>query len=112
MPLYEYRCEKCEGVIEVLQKHSAKPLTVHDTCGGPLERLISTSALHFKGSGWYVTDYGRSRKRDGSDPKSAKDDSKPSKDDSKSARDDSKAAKPASDAKSESAPAKPAETKS
>jgi putative FmdB family regulatory protein len=105
MPLYEYRCKKCGLVIEVLQKHSAKPLTVHDKCGGALERLISTSAFHFKGSGFYATDYGRSAKQGGSAPKSGKDGSK-------AAKDDSKAAKPEQDAKSESGPAKPSEAKS
>jgi putative FmdB family regulatory protein len=57
MPLYEYKCDKCGTVFEVIQKFSDEPLHVHDQCGGTLERLISTSALQFKGSGWYVTDY-------------------------------------------------------
>jgi putative FmdB family regulatory protein len=97
MPLYEYHCKKCEAVFEVLHKRSTDLLTVHETCGGSLERLISPSAFHFKGSGWYVTDYGRSAKRDGSAPKSAKD--------------DSKAASPKAETKTESTPAKPAESK-
>jgi len=59
MPLYEYRCRSCGEVFEVLQKFSDKPLTVHDDCGGGLERLLSPPGLHFKGSGWYVTDYAR-----------------------------------------------------
>jgi predicted nucleic acid-binding Zn ribbon protein len=42
-----------------MQKFSDAPLTVHADCGGELEKLISTSALKFKGSGWYVNDYGR-----------------------------------------------------
>jgi predicted nucleic acid-binding Zn ribbon protein len=46
-------------VFEVIQKFSDQPLTVHENCGGVLERLISPSALQFKGSGWYVTDYGK-----------------------------------------------------
>ncbi len=57
MPLYEYKCDKCGTVFEVIQKFSDEPLHVHDQCGGTLERLISPSALQFKGSGWYVTDY-------------------------------------------------------
>ncbi len=60
MPLYEYRCGKCERVFEVIQKFSDSPLTVHDDCGGQLERLISPPAFQFKGSGWYITDYARS----------------------------------------------------
>jgi len=57
MPLYEYECDKCHKVFEVMQKFSDAPLTVHEDCGGALERLISAPAIQFKGSGWYVTDY-------------------------------------------------------
>jgi putative FmdB family regulatory protein len=58
MPLYEYKCQSCGEKFEIIQKFSDKPLEVHEKCGGgPVERLISTSALQFKGSGWYVTDY-------------------------------------------------------
>jgi putative FmdB family regulatory protein len=57
MPLYEYKCDKCGAVFEVMQKFSDEPLHVHEQCGGMLERLISAPALQFKGSGWYVTDY-------------------------------------------------------
>jgi putative FmdB family regulatory protein len=59
MPLYEYRCEKCERVFEVMQKFSDTPLTEHEGCGGAVERLISAPAFQFKGSGWYITDYAR-----------------------------------------------------
>jgi putative FmdB family regulatory protein len=59
MPLYEYKCASCGDVFEVIQKFSDEPLHEHPGCGGPVERLISASALQFKGSGWYVTDYGR-----------------------------------------------------
>jgi len=62
MPLYEYKCGSCGDVFEVIQKFSDQPLTVHENCGGALERLISTSALQFKGSGWYVNDYGKGNK--------------------------------------------------
>ena len=58
MPLYEYKCQSCGETFEVIQKFSDAPLEVHEKCGGPVERLISTSALQFKGSGWYVNDYG------------------------------------------------------
>lgn len=61
MPLYEYKCDRCHETIEVLQKFSDAPLTVHDGCGGALERLISPSALQFKGSGFYITDYSKSK---------------------------------------------------
>jgi|SRR5579885_1300671 putative FmdB family regulatory protein len=59
MPLYEYHCRRCDEVFEVMQKFSDDPLAVHEGCGGELDRLLSPPALQFKGSGWYVTDYGR-----------------------------------------------------
>lgn len=58
MPLYEYRCEKCHRTFEVLQSFSDSELTECSECGGHLERLLSAPAIRFKGSGWYVTDYG------------------------------------------------------
>ncbi|MFZ3263341.1 MAG: zinc ribbon domain-containing protein [Terriglobales bacterium] len=59
MPLYEYQCKKCKHRFEKIQKFSDKPLTKCPECGGPLEKLISKSSVQFKGSGWYVSDYGR-----------------------------------------------------
>lgn len=57
MPLYEYRCTKCGERMEVLQHLSDAPPAECPRCGGALEKVISASALQFKGSGWYVTDY-------------------------------------------------------
>jgi putative FmdB family regulatory protein len=62
MPLYEYRCHGCGKTFEVRQKFSDPPLNKHDECGGEVERLLSPPAFQFKGSGWYVTDYGRNGK--------------------------------------------------
>jgi putative FmdB family regulatory protein len=59
MPLYDYRCHKCGKTFEVRQRFSDPVLTVHEDCGGDLERLISPPAFQFKGTGWYVTDYAR-----------------------------------------------------
>ena len=59
MPIYEYLCESCGKKFEVLQKFSDEPLLIHPECGGKVEKLISTSALQFKGSGWYVNDYAK-----------------------------------------------------
>ncbi|MBZ5605188.1 MAG: zinc ribbon domain-containing protein [Acidobacteriia bacterium] len=59
MPLYEYRCEKCGKVFEVIQKFADAPLETHQDCGGHVERLLSTPALQFKGTGWYITDYAK-----------------------------------------------------
>ena len=105
MPIYEYKCKQCGAVFEVLQKHSAKPLTTHKDCGGPVERLISTSALQFKGSGFYITDYARGSAA-GAKPR-AKDSQKTDKTD-KSDKSD----KPAPVTKTESVAAKPADSKS
>jgi putative FmdB family regulatory protein len=58
MPLYEYRCEKCHRTFEVIQRFSDPELTECSECGGHLERLLSAPAIRFKGTGWYVTDYG------------------------------------------------------
>jgi len=59
MPLYEYQCENCGKVFELIQKFSDEPTAIHEQCGGKVHRLISAPALHFKGSGWYVTDYAK-----------------------------------------------------
>jgi len=70
LPLYEYKCLKCGAVFEVLQRNSsAKPVTTHKDCGGPVERLVSTSAFHFKGTGWYATDYAKKSGSEASHPK-------------------------------------------
>src|SRR5947199_4800595 len=62
MPLYDYRCHKCGETFEVRQKFADELLKVHEGCGGELERMISAPALQFKGTGWYVTDYGKGGK--------------------------------------------------
>ena len=80
MPLYEYKCGSCGETFEVIQKFSDEPLKVHEKCGGgPVERLISPAALQFKGSGWYVTDYGSSKNGKSTEAKAAKDGKKESK---------------------------------
>ena len=59
MPLYEYACKKCGQHIEKIQKFSDSPLTQCEKCGGRLEKLLSRSAIQFKGTGWYITDYAK-----------------------------------------------------
>ena len=58
MPLYEYQCEKC-GRFERLVKFSDPPLAACPTCGGNVQKLFSSPAIQFKGSGWYITDYAK-----------------------------------------------------
>lgn len=60
MPIYEYYCPKCDRNFEKLRKFSDEPLTIHDECGGPIDRLLSAPAFQFKGTGWYITDYNKS----------------------------------------------------
>jgi putative FmdB family regulatory protein len=61
MPIYEYECRKCGHRLEVMQRVSDPPRKRCPECGGALKKLISAPAIQFKGSGWYVTDYGGKR---------------------------------------------------
>jgi putative FmdB family regulatory protein len=60
MPLYEYECEAENGRrFEIIQKFSDPILTVCPSCGGPVRKLLSSPAIQFKGSGFYITDYAK-----------------------------------------------------
>jgi putative FmdB family regulatory protein len=59
LPLYEYRCLHCDARFERIQKFSDPPIKTCEICGGRLEQLLSSPAIQFKGSGWYITDYAR-----------------------------------------------------
>ena len=61
MPIYEYRCQN-DHRFEVLQKFADEPLTECEVCGAPATRVLHPVAIHFKGSGFYSTDYGRKKK--------------------------------------------------
>ena len=64
MPIYEFRCENGH-LFEVMQRISDPPITVCETCGAPVTRVFHPIAVHFKGSGFYNTDYGtRKRQRE------------------------------------------------
>jgi putative FmdB family regulatory protein len=64
MPIYEYRCENGH-TFEVLQRMTDDPVSVCETCDAPVQRVFHPVAVHFKGSGFYNTDYGtRNRKRE------------------------------------------------
>jgi len=113
MPLYEYRCSKCDKTIEVMRKFSDPPLTEHEGCGGTLERLLSAPAFQLKGTGWYATDYGKggtkpapaseSKSGDGKGAESKDSESKPK----ESKSDGDKASESKSETKSEAKPATP-----
>lgn len=75
MPLYEYKCDHCDEIFEVMQKFSDAPLATHDKCGGPVRRLVSVPAIQFKGTGWYITDYARAGSNGGSGKNGGKGDS-------------------------------------
>jgi putative FmdB family regulatory protein len=59
MPLYEYQCKKCHHRFERIQKFSDPHVKKCPDCRGPVELVVSAPAVQFKGSGWYVTDYGK-----------------------------------------------------
>ncbi len=63
MPIYEFECRKCKAHTEIIQNMSDKPPIKSDKCGGRLEKQVSASAIQFKGSGWYVTDYAGNGKK-------------------------------------------------
>jgi len=65
MPVYEYQCKDCGKIEEVFQKISDPVRTTCPHCRGSLNKLISQSAFHLKGSGWYVTDYGGAKTGNG-----------------------------------------------
>jgi putative FmdB family regulatory protein len=62
MPIYEYRCENGH-LFEVMQKMTDEPVTQCETCGAPVQRVFHPVAVHFKGSGFYNTDYGTSKRK-------------------------------------------------
>lgn len=64
MPIYEYECTQCGNVEEVIQKFSDEPLTECTHCSGKLQKLVSHSSFHLKGTGWYVTDYANPSKKE------------------------------------------------
>ena len=60
MPLYEYQCEACATRFERIQKFSDPPIETCPNCGkGPVKKLLSSPAIQFKGSGFYITDYAK-----------------------------------------------------
>jgi putative FmdB family regulatory protein len=67
MPLYEYECAACHRRFERIQKFTDPSIDVCPNCGqGPVRKLVSSPAIQFKGSGWYITDYARKSASDAS----------------------------------------------
>jgi putative FmdB family regulatory protein len=58
LPLYEYKCKKCAHHFDKIEKYTASAVKTCPKCGGKAERQLAAPAIQFKGSGWYVTDYG------------------------------------------------------
>ena len=79
MPLYEYRCLKCKRHTDKIEKVDGPHLKKCPHCGGKVESVLSTSAIHFKGAGFYATDYARKGNSgdSGKDEKTEKPESKP-----------------------------------
>lgn len=69
MPIYEYRCDECEQVFEAIQRISDEPLDTCRLCGAAARRIVSSPAIQFLGSGWYVTDYARKNAEKGANGK-------------------------------------------
>jgi len=71
MPLYEYECESCGKRFELIRKFSDPPVETCFTCGGPVHKLLSSPAIQFKGTGWYITDYARKNAPSSSESKAS-----------------------------------------
>jgi putative FmdB family regulatory protein len=103
LPLYVYRCLKCKRNIEKIEKLSGPFLKKCPHCGGKVESVITAPAIQFKGTGWYVTDYGR--KTAGNDGSKVAQNEKPEKSE-KSSKSESKPAAPVKDEKKTAATSK------
>ena len=67
MPLYEYQCDACAHRFELIQKFSDPPPASCPECDGAVRKLVSSPAIQFKGTGWYVTDYARQDRKEAPD---------------------------------------------
>jgi putative FmdB family regulatory protein len=99
MPVYEYKCENGH-VFDVVQRMTDEALTECQECGAPAVRVLYSPAIHFKGSGFYNTDYGK-KKKAGANGSS-----------SESSSDDSRSSEPGSDSGSNSSDSKSSDSKS
>ena len=100
MPLYEYECEKCNHRFERIQKFSDELVSSCPSCDGKVKKLLSSPAIQFKGTGWYVTDYARQPRNKETD--SSKTDSSKTDRDKDSSQKESSASEKASSSQKES----------
>jgi putative FmdB family regulatory protein len=82
MPIYEYECLQCGQIEEALQKFSDRSLSKCRHCSGKLQKLVSRSSFHLKGTGWYATDYANKSGKPSPSASSKKTKDAPSKKDS------------------------------
>jgi putative FmdB family regulatory protein len=83
VPIYEYRCENGHE-FEVVQRMIDDPVTKCEVCGATVQRVFSPVAVHYKGSGFYTTDYARKGKDEGAKATESKSDSSSKGDSAKS----------------------------
>lgn len=112
MPIYEYRCENGH-LLEVMQKMTEAPVTRCETCEAPVQRVFHPIAVHFKGSGFYNTDYGTAKRKREQDSSAKRDAAaKTDKKDSGSPSSSSSSSDGASSSSSSPAPSPPAKSDS
>jgi len=108
VPLYEYQCKKCKHKFEKIQKFSDPPVRKCPECGSPVEKVMHAPNVQFKGTGWYVTDYGGKDKSDkskgegGSDKASSEKKETTAKEDGAKSKDKDSSSKKSEPKKSES----------
>ena len=91
MPLYEYRCLKCDVHTDKIENLNGPHLKKCPHCGGKVESVITAPSIQFKGSGWYVNDYGRKTSGGDASKSEKSEKSESSEKSSKSDKSDSKA---------------------
>jgi putative FmdB family regulatory protein len=111
MPLYEYECDACGHRFEKIQKFSDPLEDKCPKCGGPVRKLMSSPAIQFKGSGWYITDYAKKDSTPAKDKDGGTAASKDAKSGGESGKDTTASGDAAKSTTADSAPAKPADTK-
>jgi putative FmdB family regulatory protein len=112
MPLYEYQCDACAHRFEVIQKYSDAPIEVCPKCGGVVKKLLSSPAIQFKGTGWYITDYAKSGKSESGTAAAAKSESAEKSGEKKPSEGSGEKSDSKSESKSESKGESKSETKS